>query len=201
MQRPFPKVLKRLLGAALIVLAGGVFSYALGVWGSPTHVPADLLRAREDAARVGQEIVALTKATGDKIKAVNLSDLEGNREQALALIEEARFPNEGAYGKAFELTGHLERIAASLGEVSSVESQRLAYEAVASELALTSEFIVYTRVLDMFLVQLGAAIGTGSAADRQAAMATLTDVNARAERINQLNEKFIERMRAFDQSL
>ncbi|HXF44063.1 MAG TPA: hypothetical protein VNK70_01200 [Candidatus Paceibacterota bacterium] len=184
---------------AFVVIFAGF--YVLARLSKPTELPSEFLAARKDASSVSVEIVALTNSTNDKIKAVNVSDLDGNRAAARNLLEEARRDNEAAYDQAFRLSRNLQQMTESLRQVSSLKSQRLAYEAVSVELALVSEFISYTQALDEFLNALARALSTDGAADRRAVLDRLGDVNRSVAKINDLNGEFLSKISEFDRSL
>ena len=184
--------------AAIILVAGFLFFFFARA-NRRESLPQDFLTAKQEAAEVSQRIVELTSTTNEKIKAVNLSDLEGDEGQALALIQEARRTNEEAYQKAFDLSRYLQKIAESLGELKSVKNQRAVYEAVAVELSLVSEFISYTQSLNNFLDTLAKAVSTNSFADRQTAGNYLNEVNQKAKTINNLNQEFLAKIEKFDQ--
>lgn len=197
------KVVKRRILWFIIVLVVTliVALYFFLAPNKPIQLSDEFLAARQNAAAVSEKIVVLTSATNKKIRAVNLSDLNGDASQAYALIQEARRNNAEAYNQAFELSRHLQKLAESLSAIPSVKSQRLAYEAVAVELALVSEFIIYTQNLNNFFGSLSSAIQTNSFADRIAVQNYLKEVNKHAEKINDLNEEFLVKIEKFDKSL
>jgi len=184
---------------SLIVLF--IVFYILAKWSAPVSLPPEFLLARQEAASVSEKIVSLTNATNNKIKAVNISDLDGNVAAARNLLEEARNDNGAAYAQAFELSQYLQRIAESMKQVSSVKSQRLAYEAVSIELSLVSEFITYTQNLNEFLNSLSRALAMENPSDRQLVLNRLDDVNRNVNKINSLNQEFLSKISEFDRSL
>ena len=185
------------LGACGIVLL--IVLYALAR--DPVELPSSFVAARSSASAVSREIVSLTGETNAKIREANSLDLRGDSEKARFLIRDARDANGLAYQRAFELSQYLQKLTESLQDVPSSHSQRLAYEAIAVELSLVSEFINYTQNLNTFLERLEQAIATGLSQDRTFAEATLRGVNDKASRINDLNEEFLAKMREFDESL
>lgn len=164
-------------------------------------LPRAFLDARFSAALVSRRIVELTGETNATIKEINILDGKGDSRRARALVGEARTNNEEAYRSAFELSRHLQALAESLSELKSTKSQRIAYEAVAIELSLVSEFINYTEHLNDFLDKLDRALAANTPALRNEIYDALRDVNESAETINKLNNEFSEKMRKFDDSL
>lgn len=191
---------KVILGACvLLAIAGGILYYSAssGLGG----IPSSFTEARGAAARVSQDIVTLTTKTNKTIEEINTAERTGSTSQVLNLIDEARATNARAYEKAFELSKNLRQMTESLSRIGPRESQRLAYEAIAIELSLTSEFITYTGALSDFLNTLAKTTTTGSFGNRQATIRELATVNGKAAIINNLNREFNEKMTAFDASL
>lgn len=190
-----------ILFAFLVIFSSRFFATR----GEETRIPEKFLQARESAALVSREIVELTGSTNEKIRAVNLLDVQGGAERverATGLLQEAKDMNEQAMARAFELSEHLRALAQSLAGVSPLSSQRVAYEAIAIELSLVSEFITYTKNLNAFLESLERSIVRRSTFQEQDAInAALRDVNENTQTINRLNGEFLARIRAFDKSL
>lgn len=192
------KLPKTVLRAALLVIGAGLALYLIGAKIAVSRLPDEFVRARQSAAFTSQEIADLANRTGEKLTEVNLSDLSGETARALTLIKDARASNETAYRKAFELTGYLQDLARSLEAVSSVTKQREGSEAIAIELSLVSEFIVYTQKVSAFLDALERAIRYNVEANRVAAASALVEVNEKVESINSLNRAFREAIGEFD---
>ena len=178
-----------------------VVLYFIFFAGGTIKLPSDLVAARQAAARVSEKIVDLTSETNEKIKVINSLDLGGDRDAAYALIREARETNGEAYEQAFELSRHLQKLTESLGRIESIKGQRIAYEAVAVELSLVSEFITYTQNLNAFLDNLSAAVSSDSSEYRILADQQLQEVNDAAIKINKLNQEFLSKINQFDESL
>ncbi len=182
----------------LVLVAGGLIALFVS---RQAKLSQSFAIARKNASDVSQRIVELTSQTGDKITAANKADLSGDSARAQALLEEASGANAEANRNAADLAGYLKDLATSLSSVRSVSSQRLAYEAIATDLSLVSEFVAYTRDLDDFLEKLATAIDTGSGEGRRDAATALAKVNEGAKKINALNADFRSRMDEFDKSL
>ena len=190
-----PKIIIR---ATLLIVGVAFLVYLIASGVQAFRFPDEFVQARAGAAAVSQHIVDLAVLTSDKLAEVNLSDLGGETAKALALLSDARAANRSAYGKAFELTQYLRALAESLKSVPSASKQREGSEAIAIELSLVSEFIVYTQEVDEFLDALERAIRSGAEADRAAAAAALSNVNERVASINSLNASFRQAIGVFD---
>jgi len=195
-------IIKTILITASILVILGIGAYFLSVYLlRPTPPPQEFLDARSGAAEISRQIVSLTQAVNSKIKEVNLSDFSGNPDRALQFIREARSKNSEAYSKAFKLAQYLQKMAEAMGKIKSVENQRLTYEAVAVELSLTSEFIIYTQNLNIFLDNLARAIATDSLSDRRAVQISLQEVNRGIAQVNALNNEFLSKMNILDAAM
>lgn len=194
------KAPKIILRAALLLTGIGILTYLIGAQVVASRLPEEFVRARQSAAVTSQQIVDLANLTSEKLAGVDLSDLGGETARALALLSDARAANASAYQKAFELTQHLQSLARALEGIPSVTKQREGSEAIAIELSLVSEFILYTQKVDAFLDALERAIRTDIEANRIAAAAALDEVNAKVISINALNRAFREAIGIFDKS-
>ncbi len=169
--------------------------------GSPeANLPQTFLLSRKTAALISQNIVDLTNKTGEKISSANTADLAGDRARASSLILEAQNTNVEASRATSQLAGQLKVLTESLATMSSVSSQRLAYEAVATELALVSEFVVYTQNLNEFLEKLLVSMETDTKVSKADIASSLTATNKSARKINSLNAEFSDRMAKLDKS-
>lgn len=194
-RQKMPKIFIR---ASLLLAGGGLLAYLVGAGVAASRLPDEFVRARQSAAAISQQIVDLSALTGEKLSEVNLSDLRGETARALALISDARAANDSAYRKAFELTQRLQELAQSLKGVASVTKQREGSEAIAIELSLVSEFIIYTQKVEDFLQILERVVQTNMERDRVAAAAALDEVNEKVVSINQLNLSFRKAIGVFE---
>ncbi|MDI6734359.1 MAG: hypothetical protein QMD50_02615 [Patescibacteria group bacterium] len=167
---------------------------------SGSKIPKEFLLARQDTALISQKIAVLTQKTTDQIKTVNVSELTGSPERALLLIKDAKESNRRAYDQATELAKSLQKLAESLNDINGIERQQLASQAVAIELSLVSDFIVYTQYLNKFFDNLTKAVSTNSFASRRNVEESIREVNGQVARINSLNREFLVKIAEFDAS-
>jgi len=190
---------KRILLILSGIVVAGILIYALAILPTLSAVaPKGFMDARQAAALTSKQIVDLTNLTNEKIKGVNVSSLGGEKEQALSLVRDARATNTQAYQKAFELSQNLQRLAEALNEIKSADAQRLAYDSVATELSLVTEFIGYTQSLNNFLDDLGALVASDTIKNQETVRARLQEVNSRAAQVNTLNDTFNAKMKELD---
>lgn len=186
--------------AALVICA--VIFFVLPFFISQeTPLPQRFVDSSRSAGEVSKEIVSLTTKTNNAIHTVNSLDLLKDKETAISLLNEAREANKKAYDQAFLLSQNLQGIAESLAGIRSQESQRIGYDAVATELALVSEFITYTQNLQVFLDRVSVLMHTNTEEQKAAVNESLLVVNEKTRIINQLNADFLRRMKEFEDSL
>jgi len=198
----FWKLFSKKRTAVVVGIAFFTIGALAGVYAfSNKGLPSEFVSTRDKAAVVSQDIVNLTNQTNETLERANKLDIEGMGTQTLSIIDEARATNSGAYQKAFQLSGYLKDLAESLRYISNRESQRVAYEAIATELGLVSEFIVYTKNVSKFLDELSLAVSQNTAINRNAARSSLDEANDSAKKINALNNQFLQKMGEFDASV
>ncbi len=177
------------------------FSYLVFANGKVGDLPQSFWDARKSAAGVSQEIRDLTTRTSDAIASIEISDKKDVVAKTRALIEEARINNSEAYKRAFVLSQDLKKIAESLHLIESRRLQQAAYQAVATELSLVSEFINYTQYLNSFLSGMEMTLKSYTPENVQLVEQMRREINREVETINDLNEEFLEMMGRFDSAL
>lgn len=189
--------------ASVLVLAllfVSIYLLRKGNGGSASaNLPPNFLISRQEASVISQNIVDLTNKTDGKIAEANAADLAGDKERAKVLVEDAQNMNKEAYQAASDLAAQLKILTESLATMNP-SSQRLAYEAVATEFSLVSEFIVYTQNLNGFLEKLLVSMETDVHVSKEDIASALQSTNDSAKKINSLNTEFNARMKALDNS-
>jgi hypothetical protein len=185
---------------ALVAMGVGVL-YGAYLFSNSGYLPNSFTEARDRAALASQEIVRLTNETNDIIKEVNSLERAGAYAKAREVLQKAERSNEAAHQQAIVLSVELQELAESLVGVRKGNSQRLAYQAVAVELSLVTQFINYTDQVNSFLEELAAVLEGIMSPNRASLEAKLKSANEMAKRINDLNAEFQERMKEFDRSL
>lgn len=191
---------RALITFALVAMGAGVL-YGAYLFSNPGRLPSSFTEARDKAALASQEIVRLTNETSETIKEVNALERVGDYVRAREVLNRAEKSNEAAHQQAIVLSVELEGLAESLVGVRKSNSQRLAYQAVAVELSLVTQFINYTDQVNSFLEELAAVLEGIISPNRNSLEAKLRSANEMAKRINDLNAEFQERMKEFDRSL
>lgn len=192
------------VSAVLVLVLLFTFVYLTrksGGGGNPAdNLPQNFLISRKTAALISQNIVDLTNKTDDKIAAANTADNAGDKANARVLLEDAQNTNKEASRSASQLADQLKILTESLSQMKSLDNQRLAYEAVATELSLVSEFVVYTQNLNDFLEKIIVSMETDVAVSKSDIAGALKNTNDSAKKINSLNAEFNARMATLDRS-
>lgn len=194
---------KSLLGAfaAVFLLFGILYAFYAFSDREPVILPEQFVAARNNAALVSRDIVALANETNGTLTHAVALDPKKNYREMLSLFERAQAANAAAYSKAFVLSEHLRELAGTLGGVSRTSSQRIALEAIGTELGLVTEFIAYTKSVNEFLDMLSYSTPDEIESRAQEAENLLRAVTASAQKINGLNSDFLKTMGKFDKSL
>jgi len=158
-------------------------------------LPERFVSAQSKASLIGQEIVEITSQTNQYIKKINILDLSGDYSEALNLIKIAREKNKQVYDLAFELSTALQEMTQSLSQFKSLEKRKIAQSAISLELALISEFLNYTRLLNDFFSHLSIAISTNDFNSRHQLEKDLTKINGKIKVINSLNQQFNQQIK------
>ena len=165
------------------------------------ELPNEFVSARREAARVSKDIVQLTGSANNRIREIDLDDVREQNQDTLGTIRIAKQENGWAYSYAIDLSRYLQDMTESLIGIPSANTQRMAYEAIAVELSLVSEFIIYTQNLNEFLESLERSYEKGSTVEEQDTIEKeIGEVNENTKTINKLNKEFLAKMKLFDKS-
>jgi|GEM_PF-5786947 hypothetical protein len=184
------------IGALLI--AGAVLWFVY----RPTQVPAAFIEDRQAAAAMSQRIVEITESVSSLIGEANSYEKAGNRDSALALMEQAHTENNEARLKAVELSAQLKKLTESLNGIHSGTSQQYGIRAISQGLVLVNEYITYSQYLGVFLDALASSF-TGIVTKEEGVEIdrALSAVNQEAVTMNRMNQLFQDAMSEFDRSL
>lgn len=188
---------KVVVGAVVVVVAVVlILVFTTGV--RRDDLAPSFWEAHIKAARVSQEIRDLTRETTENIKNIEISKIREEREEVNLFIAKARKNNAEAYSRAFELSSNLRVMTEALRESDSRRAQQIAYEAVATELSLVSEFINYTQHMTSFLDGLEQSLTSDAFQDKLATQQVLREINRKVASINDLNSRFLDIMKNLD---
>lgn len=182
-----------------------VFSFLI-LWGgyygwnhiSTPAAPQSFFDARQIVAEISRQLVDLTSTTNYKIKDINYLDLDGHYAAGLSLVSKAKEENQKAFEQAVELSNQLRKMTESLPEISSSDGRQLSQEAVSLEIALIVHFINYTKAMDDLLFLINSKLANPKAKYEREIDIKLTEINSQAVLVNNLNEKFLEKMAELD---
>jgi len=184
------------IGALLI--AGAVFWFVY----YPTQVPAAFIEDRQAAAAMSQRIVEITESVSARIGEANSYEKAGDRDGALALMEQAHTENNEARLKAVELSAQLKKLTESLNGIHSGTTQQYGIRAISQGLVLVNEYITYSQYLGVFLDALANSFSGIVTKEESAEIdRALSAVNQEAATMNRMNQLFQNAMSEFDRSL
>jgi len=193
---------KRLLVLIAILLGVVVFavgvSFVLPLLERGGKLPSEISDARFRAGEISADVVRLSNEANDRIKALGALDASKEQEKAAGLIKEAEDKNKEAYEKAVALSNELAKMAEKLPEVQSEKVKQVLQQSITVEIALVTEFIQYSKDLNLFLDQVNEFISNSTPANRARLQSMEITVNERVGRINQLNEEFLRHMETLD---
>ncbi len=162
-------------------------------------VPSEFLEARKEASRTAEEIVSLASNVSNNLNQIAAYDTEKKYSEAVLLVSQEIERNREMRGKAILLSGKLEAMAKNLSNISPGSSGQIALEAISSETALISQLIDYNDYLVKLLENLHDKF-IGKKVDNKIAE-WVDKINGEIRDINDLNQKFNDLMKKFDESL
>jgi len=162
------------------------------------NVPSDFLRARQEASLVASEIVAISGQSTNNLSQIAQFDKEGKYTEALILVSQELERNKEARDKAIRLSVQLETMAKNLSAISPASAGQIALEAIASETSLISKLIDYNDDLTKLLQVLQEKFLGRNGGDKISEL--IAKINDDVKVINELNIKFNDVMKDFDNS-
>lgn len=177
----------RLFVIFLAIILVGYFAFQF-TRVEPRSIPQDFLKAREDAANVAHDIVAISKESADNLNAIAGLDREKKYTEALALVTQELEKNRLAREKAIALSGHLEIMATNLYQIAPASAGQVALQAISSETTLISRLLAYNDYMIRLLGVLQEKFSGRS--DGKEIPDLIAKINNEAREINALDEKF-----------
>ncbi len=162
----------------------------------PKNVPADFLKARQDASLIAQDIISLSGQSVGSLDEIANLDKERKYTEALVLVSQELERNRQAREKAIRLSAQLEIMAKNLGQIAPASAGQIALEAISSETALISRLISHNDYLTQLLEVLRQKFLGKSDGDKIPEL--IVKINNEVQAINDLNKKFNDLMKEFD---
>lgn len=162
----------------------------------PKNIPSDFLVARQNAFLIARDIVSISDKSTDKLNEIAQFDKERKYTEALFLVSQEIERNRQTREKAIRLSGQLEIMARNLSKISPSSAGQVALEAISSETALISRLIAYNdyyvRLLEILREKFLGKMNGDQISE------LISKINNEARAINDLNQKFNEMMKKFD---
>lgn len=193
------RIKKRVKAAMLVsafVLLGSFIAGAV-IFGNVKMVPYGFASARQNIASISQEIVRLSDQTAKNIEAISLLDQNGKYDEALNLVTGEIVKNQEARSRAIELSGEVQKMMNALSDLRPASLQPIALEALNTEVSLINRLVTYNGYLyDLLNILQNKLIGKTSGDNIPN---LIVKINNEARAINDLNGKFGDLMRQFDE--
>lgn len=183
-----------------IGFAGGlaVFFLAKYLFFADKNVPQDFIDARLESSAIAGEIVRLSKDVIELLDDIAQNDRLGNRAEALALVSSAVVNNQSSQQEALRLSVELEKMARLLPQIEPARARELATAAISSEVALVSRLISYNDLLNQLFELLRSKFVMGYGNSNGKVHVLVEKINAEAQAINDLDRRFNEAIKEFD---
>jgi len=195
----YSKIPKRIKMLILFIVIISAAFLAFQFWFADVkNVPSDFLRARQEASLVASEIVAISGQSTNNLSQISQLDKEGKYTEALILVSQELERNKEARDKAIKLSVQLETMAKNLSAISPASAGRIALEAITSETSLISKLIDYNDHLTQLLEILQEKFLGRNGGDKIPEL--IVKINDDVRIINELNKKFNDVMKNFDNS-
>ena len=184
-------------GLAVILLAGGWYWYDQS---QKAYVPPDFFEARNRAGEVSVRILQLTDASVQTLRLISTADEKSNHKRGLDLVLEEVDRNEATRAEAIKLSEELKNMAINLGAIRPEKAAQIGLQATTSGLELVQHLINYNNYTQELLGVLQTRLkSNGSPETRQRIEQIILRMNQEAEAVNELNDRYKEEMREFDQ--
>jgi len=161
-------------------------------------VPSDFLQARQQASIIASEIVGISGQSTNTLSQISQLDKDGKYTEALILVSQELERNKESRDKAINLSVQLETMTKNLSAISPDSASRTALEAIASETSLISKLIDYNDDLTKLLEILQNKFLGKYSGDKISEL--VAKINDDIKVINELNRKFNDVMKNFDNS-
>jgi len=194
------RITKRIKTVAIVSVLVLVGSFIAGaaIFGNVKKVPNDFLQARQNIAFIAKEIVVLSDQTAKNIEAISILDRDGKYDEALNLVTREISKNQEARVKAISLSSEVQKMTNSIPDLRPAPLQSLALEALNNKVSLINRLITYNgHLYDLLSVLQNKLLGK---TDGDKIPELIAKINDEARAISELNDKFNDLMRQFDES-
>lgn len=192
-----PKLsVRRVVSLAILVLA--VIFIGKNVAFPDKYLPEEFTEAREQSAKIAEEIVAQSVYSAQLLDEISKLDREGNYYKALQIVSKELEKNKEANRKATTLSSRLEKMARAIEAIEPSRARQLATEALSSEVALVSRLISYNSYVGELFGVLGEKFKYGRDYSNGKVQELVKAINNEVYAINELNNRFNSALAKFD---
>lgn len=190
----FPRRTKIVAIFTAIVILG-----AIGAWffRKGNQTPKSFADARAQGNVISQKIVDISNQSTADLETVNEYDKARNYTDALVLTTSIIARGQDLQDQAVALSGQIAIMTQSLSNLSSINAQQAALEAISSRLALVSELVIYNNDLGKLLATLQGHF-TGGSIKRGDVQTLVNQINTDVNAVNNFNNQATRAMVRFD---
>lgn len=181
---------KTKLFIAILLLV--LFAIFVGVYlfVDTAKIPKDFIAARDGAALMAKDIVAIYDESSKNIAEISRLSDESKYEEALNLIAQELNRNREARQKAVALSANLEIMIKNTSQIYPEELARKALEAASVETTLISRLISYNEYLNQLLEILRAKLLGQDRDSQQKIIELIAKINDEVRAVNDANFRF-----------
>lgn len=159
-------------------------------------IPPTFAESKESLSEISKKISNQNNELAQKIEAIKAAERSGNKKLALSLIKEAEEINKAMYQDSQNFVSRLKNLEDSLKDFQNPYLEELANNAIEVEKKLMNEFNSYTLLVEEFLSKLSLAISNPTEENKKNAEKITVQLNEKINKINALNAKFNENIKA-----
>lgn len=185
-------VLLTILFLAIILVGKAVFF-------SSSYLPEEFVDARINGSSIAEEIVAQSNFSAELLKTISKLDREKKYGVALEVVSQEMIKNQDANKKAIKLSTQLEQMARLVEGIRPYQARQLATEALSSEVALVTRLINYNNYLGLLFSVLQKKFQSGNYSTNGEAQQLVNSINEEIRMINELNKRFNDSLKKFDE--
>jgi len=162
-------------------------------------IPEEFSRTRIEGSKLAEEIVAQSNYSVEILGEIAKLDLERRYIKALDIVSKEVGKNYNANSKATNLSSLMASMARTIVNIQPYAARQLALEAVSSEVSLVSHLINYNNYLAELFRILENKFESNAKNSNGGVQELIKAINGEVKEINDLNEKFNDSLRQFDE--
>jgi len=189
---------KEKLFLLILLIALAIYFVGRFVMAKPQIIPADFLKARQQASLIAQEIVGISNESSRNLENISKLDEEKRYVDAIKLVAQELEHNNQVRQRAIYLSSQLEIMAKNVSSITPGSSAQKALEAISLETTLINRLITYNDYLNQLLGILRDKFLGQNKNSHDKIVELVSKINEEAKAINEINQKFNDKLSDFD---